>query len=61
MLLRNSDSGLSAQQLSYRFGGSSPPSLSEIDNALDALVRAEADGRPKPLVRVGRMIWKSLV
>jgi hypothetical protein len=61
MLLRNSDSGLSAQQLSYRFGGSSPPSLSEIDNALDALVRAEADGRPKPLVRVDRMIWKSLV
>lgn len=61
MFLRDSDSGLSAQQLKDRFGKVRPPSLSEIDTALDALVRAEASGGPKPLIRVDRMIWKSLV
>lgn len=61
MLLRDADAGLTAQQLRARFGTAEAPELAEIEAALDALARADADGRPKPLVRADRLIWKSLV
>jgi len=60
MLLRDADAGLSAQQLRARFGATAP-TLAEIETALDALARAEANGKPRPLVRVDQMMWKILI
>jgi len=60
-LLRDAKAGLTALQLRARFGQTAPPTLAEIETALDALVRADADGRPKPLVRADQMIWKCLI
>lgn len=61
ILLHDAKAGLTAQQLRDRFGKEEAPSLPEIETALDALVRADVDGRLKPLVRKDQMIWKSLV
>jgi hypothetical protein len=60
LLLRDSDPGLSAEQIRTRFGAGAPK-LGEIERALDSLAHAEADGGPRPLVRSNRMIWKILV
>jgi hypothetical protein len=60
LLLRDADAGLSAEQIRARFGAEALP-LAAIEQALDHLAHAEAEGGPRPLVRSDRMIWKNLV
>ena len=60
LLLRDADAGLSSEQIRLRFGAGAPP-LADIEQALDSLAHAEADGGLRPLVRSDRMIWKILV
>jgi hypothetical protein len=59
MLLRDSDTGLSADQMRTRLGSDVP--LPTIEHALDALTQTVAKGGPRPLARRDRTIWKILV
>jgi hypothetical protein len=60
LLLRDQDTGLSAQEIRARFG-TGGPTLGDIEHALHSLADAEAKGGPRPLVRSERTNWKILV